>query len=691
MQRKYVFDEGIDYEEMERVVLADIATDREKINASFGEGQQEESSTRTKEKPSLKPSQGDPDDSNGATFSYQQGKMKTEEFLDAVDMLTATQRGVYDHIMHAVEHQGDPFYVLLSGGAGVGKSLTLRCITQGIIRSYDGQLGVVAKAKVTVMAFTAKAAFNVSGDTFHATLGIGQEDIMMGMSDSSRATKQCEFAYVQVIIIDEISLTSAAMLHAIHNRCTEIFGTSPDVPFGGKHVLVVGDLFQLPPVQGGYCFQRPANRHHNVSQLQVIGTPFLWRKFKLFELTQIMRQKDEVFAQRLNRIREGKQTVEDLEFFENIARTRSLPPPEVPRMFFTNADVDACNREVLQAMPGIEYVSLAQDTIDGPVTGEAIKEALTKLASLPPKLTNKALRELRLKIGICVEVFANYNKQDGLTNGADGFVRAITHDETGTSINIVWVEFIDERVGRRTRLAHRDLAEEGIQKTWTPICKRTETFKLPTGKGRKGEIKAHRHQVPLKPATARTFHSAQGTSMDAVCVDLSNAKGRAGMHYTALSRVRTAEGLYFQKSASNLVKKATKQLSAFAGMHITTSKEVVEEMERMRRDCPLELHPAPLTSCRDAILTITMNNVSTLRPNNRHIAACPNVLASDVVVLQETRTFAGEAQSFCFLGYGVIDCVSAQNTSNTRRDTVPFNGSMMLCKEALHTLSASLT
>lgn len=179
--------------------------------------------------------------------------------------------------------------------------------------------------------------------------------------------------------------------------------------------------------------------------------------------------------------------------------------------------------------------------------------------------------------------------------------------------------------------------------------------------------------------------------MDAVCVDLSNAKGRAGMHCTALSRVRTAEGLYFQKSASNLVKTSTKQLTAFAGKHITTSKEVVAEMERMRRDCQLELHPTPLTTCDDAILTITMINVSTLRPNNRHIASCPNVKASDVVVLQETRTIGGEAHSLCFPGYEVIERILAQNLTSTGRDTVPFNGSIMLCKEALRPLLSYLT
>ncbi len=88
-----------------------------------------------------------------------------------------------------------------------------------------------------------------------------------------------------------------------------------------------------------------------------------------------MRQKDEKFAQMLNRIREGMQTSEDLAIFEDIANTRSAPPFTVPRMFFRNEDVNACNTEVLQSLPGREYVSHAQDTIDGPLTETGRREA----------------------------------------------------------------------------------------------------------------------------------------------------------------------------------------------------------------------------------------------------------------------------------------------------------------------------
>lgn len=75
----------------------------------------------------------------------------------------------------------------------------------------------------------------------------------------------------------------------------------------------------------------------------------------------------------------------------------SAPPPTVPRMFFRNKDVDLCNTEVLQSIPGQVYVSYAQDTIDDPLIEAKRREAQVRLAGMPPKDTNKALKVMRHK------------------------------------------------------------------------------------------------------------------------------------------------------------------------------------------------------------------------------------------------------------------------------------------------------
>lgn len=111
--------------------------------------------------------------------------------------------------------------------------------------------------------------------------------------------------------------------------------------------------------------------------------------------------------------------------------------------------------------------------------------------------------------------------------------------------------------------------------------------------------------------------------MDAACIDLSSAKGRNGMHYTALSRVRSPEGLFFQKSHSQAAKEPDPEdgpVSAFAGIYITTSKEVKRQMAHMSENRRLVLNPLPLLHDGEGKFTISVNNVSTLRSNLRHLS-----------------------------------------------------------------------
>ena len=123
----------------------------------------------------------------------------------------------------------------------------------------------------------------------------------------------------------------------------------------------------------------------------------MWHdNLKLFELTEIMRQKDKAFAEMLNRMREAKHTPADSLFLNTIALTRAPPPLTVHCIFYTNADVDTFNQEALRALPGPESVSHADDTVEGPLTEKNMRGAHARLAKLPPKQTNKAMQTLRL-------------------------------------------------------------------------------------------------------------------------------------------------------------------------------------------------------------------------------------------------------------------------------------------------------
>ena len=74
--------------------------------------------------------------------------------------------------------------------------------------------------------------------------------------------------------------------YSIDQRLQELTGSRQ--PFGNISIIAVGDLFQLQPVRGNWIFN---DLTHDVSALAAN----LWKEhFKMFELTEIMRQKDDL-------------------------------------------------------------------------------------------------------------------------------------------------------------------------------------------------------------------------------------------------------------------------------------------------------------------------------------------------------------------------------------------------------------
>lgn len=92
------------------------------------------------------------------------------------------------------------------------------------------------------------------------------------------------------------------MFNFINLRLQEIKGCCK--PFGGVSVVAFGDLYQLKPVMDSWIFTLPR------MGIECIGAN-LWRDhFTIFELDEIMRQKDDfAFAQLLNRLREGNHII----------------------------------------------------------------------------------------------------------------------------------------------------------------------------------------------------------------------------------------------------------------------------------------------------------------------------------------------------------------------------------------------
>ena len=109
---------------------------------------------------------------------------------------------------------------------------------------------------------------------------------MFPLNDRQRAVLRNKLSEVKIIIIDEISMVSSMLLYQVNQRLNEIFGYSDQLPFAGMSVIVCGDFYQLPPVRGLPVYS-------STTSIKGLLTLDLWHKFKMAELTEVMRQRDD--------------------------------------------------------------------------------------------------------------------------------------------------------------------------------------------------------------------------------------------------------------------------------------------------------------------------------------------------------------------------------------------------------------
>ena len=229
-------------------------------------------------------------------------RISNDEYRKLVHSLNEKQRQFFYHVLHAVKTSDDPLRLFLSGGAGVGKSTVTNALYEALIRYLNTLAGENPdEINVIKAAPTGKAAFNIKGNTLHAAFKLpANKGFEYCALDSDRLdTVRAKLRNLKVLFIDEISMVGSGMINFLNLRLQQIMGSKE--PFGGITVITVGDLFQLKPVFDRWIFENPNTSYGSLGSN-------LWADFfTLFELTDIVRQKDDkLFAELLNRLREGK-------------------------------------------------------------------------------------------------------------------------------------------------------------------------------------------------------------------------------------------------------------------------------------------------------------------------------------------------------------------------------------------------
>ncbi len=369
--------------------------------------------------------------------------------------------------------------VFLTGGAGTGKSHTLRAYI-----SYLQAHGIPH----AVTASTGIAATHIGGTTIHAWSGIGARDTLnMYELDALESRKHIYDRYqrTSVLIIDEISMLSGTFLDTLNAVAKQM--RRNEAPFGGMQIVLCGDLFQLPPVsQGGESLAIDARA---------------WSELKpaVCYLHEQYRQHDRNFIEILNAMRSLTLTDDHLTYLqERHQDDETIELDETTTRIYThNVNVDAENEKRLNALSG-QSESYKMFT-----KGKERHIEILKRGCLAPEV-------LTLKEGAQV-LFVKNNPDKGYMNGTQGVV---------TGFSAQGFPYVETKSGSK-------LLVEAVE--WSL-------------ENDSGKTIASIAQLPLRLAWAITVHKSQGMSLDSAVVDISRTFA-PGMGYVALSRVRSLSGL----------------------------------------------------------------------------------------------------------------------------------------------------
>lgn len=512
----------------------------------------------------------------------------------------------------------NPFYCFLSGGGGVGKSHLVKCLYQATLKYYNTRAGDdFHQVRILMLAPTGEAAYIIKGMTIHSSLAIPACQLLKTYKplDSSRLnTLRCQLGCVKLIFLDEISMVGSTMFNVqINNRLKDIKGSTED--FGGVSIIAIGDLFQLEPVMDRYIFKNLDNSEYAVL------APNKWQHhFNIFELKEIMRQREsKVFAEILNRLREGKHTKEDiLKLKERVVKENSNDDPmDAPHLFIQNKKVNEFNERVHNAATGEKFSIKAVDRVIGANSAQLRDKILSQIPDDPRK-TKQITSILRLSVGERTEIALNICTDDGMTNGAGNVVKKVQLNQQGKPSGVIWVQFDHSDVGEKTRHDNRHLYVQGIESSWTPIKPVTTQFAV----GRNQTAQVVRKRFPLRPAAAKTIHRSQGDTEERIVVNFNTRRAIPHIHYVGLSRVITIEGLF---------------ITDLCEEKIAVNPAVAAEMELLRKECALKLSVTPIYKTDQVSFKLCYLNTRSLHKHIDDVRCDLNFTSTDINILSETR------------------------------------------------------
>ncbi len=420
-------------------------------------------------------------------------------------------------------------HIFLTGKAGTGKTTFLQNLAKATHKKY------------VIVAPTGIAALNAGGVTIHSQFllpfGSFLPADLPGNTDYGDYYTSKELARrhplnsvrkqvlrdIDLLIIDEVSMLRADLLDAIDYRMKAAKGNFRK-SFGGVQLLMIGDLFQLPPIVKDREWARLRTFYKSPHFFESVGLKE--NGFTYIELDKIFRQQDNTFINILNNLRNNRCTASD------IAKLNEYYVQEIPKtedvitLTTHNRQADDINITALNSLPGKLFKYEAEVEGDFP----------ENIFPLPERLD--------LKVGAQVMFVKNDSPQNRYYNGKLARISKLT-DEAVT------VSMADE---------NRILTIEKVSWENKKYSLHSETKEL------QEDIVGSFSQFPIKLAWAITVHKSQGLTFDKAIIDVGQAFA-PGQVYVALSRLRSLDGLILRTKINTSAISCDQEVLAFSGIN----------------------------------------------------------------------------------------------------------------------------
>lgn len=409
------------------------------------------------------------------------------------DQLSEEQRAFVEE---ATDLNSKNKYLMLSGKAGTGKSICLRVLKDECEKK---------KIKLRVLAPTGVAALNVGGMTVDRYISF--------LYSCCRGKGQ---DITELLVIDECSMLRADKLDRLDEMMQRTQKITHDkrkldrakLPFGGRKIILVGDLMQLPPVvsdREDFIIKKYTNKPYFFKS-EVFGLT----DWQLSFLTKSFRQGEDQNALR--------------ELLEAI-RSNSK---------FASAAVEYLTRKrTSNEIKGIGITGT--NKIANTINAENLARLTTPITRYKAEIENKtdlilAEKEypadefLELKVGARVVCLKNIYKEAGdlfpeLCNGDSGEIVSFSNN---------YVDFFCYRTERTHTVEWQTWEIEEMKEDGSSF------------------VVAKFTQMPFRLAWCLTVHKSQGMTLEEITIIPGNGFWENGQLYVALSRATCLEKLWIK-------------------------------------------------------------------------------------------------------------------------------------------------